>query len=331
MFKESDPSLFFKSQKTHDRRLGEWAKTLLAADLDKIASQLNPQDRNCVIAGYADDEGVKNNSGRVGAHLAPRKIREYFYKMTPPFYFDLDCENPNRNSYKIFDVGDLDPGLGDLTTRHLRAQELALRAFSNNMYWIALGGGHDYAYPDISAFIEGCSKKSSERALIINFDAHLDVRPTDHGINSGTAFYRILKEYPHIDLVQVGIQSQCNSRTQFQWTEGRGAKVLTYDDLRRSGEDLTSFCRNRLGDLLAHQKCFISVDMDGFSNAYAPGCSQSFATGLQPDEFFKFVSFLCQDLDVRGLGLYECAPNLDFDNMTSKLAALIMHKFIFLG
>ncbi len=57
--------------------------------------------------------------------------------------------------------------------------------------WISLGGGHDYGYGDGAGFIEGHLIAGQRRPLILNFDAHLDVRPIDRGFTSGTPFFRI--------------------------------------------------------------------------------------------------------------------------------------------
>ncbi|MEK7355711.1 MAG: arginase family protein, partial [Bdellovibrionota bacterium] len=64
-------------------------------------------------------------------------------------------------------------------------------------------------------------------------------------------------------------------------------------------------------------------------SAVAPGCSQSWATGLMPREFFATFELIVTRLDVRALGLYEVSPPLDQDDRTSKLAAQIAHHYIF--
>ncbi len=312
IFKKTDAKLFFKSQKSNDLRLGE---KVIALDYNFFEMQKDQKDY-FLIAGYPDDEGIKNNSGRLGAALAPYKIREFFYKMTPAAQMKFD----------LGDLGDLEIQKFELEMRHEKAKEIATQALKNNYKWIALGGGHDYAFADVSAFIETCE----DRPLIINFDAHLDVRSTENGINSGTPFFRILEKYQEIDLVQIGIQAQCNSLAHFDYSREHQVEVLKYDDFRLSGENLSSYCIKRLSHLITkRRKCFLSIDIDGFSSAYAPGCSQSFATGFQIDEFFQLTSILNKRLDVRGIGIYECSPPLDQDNQTSKLAALIMHKFVF--
>ncbi len=77
------------------------------------------------------------------------------------------------------------------------------------------------------------------------------------------------------------------------------------------------------------KKVFLSVDIDAFTSNEAPGCSQSWTTGLVTKDFLAALAWLIQEYDVRGLGLYEVSPPLDQDNRTSKLAALIAHGFIF--
>ncbi|MNL46507.1 Formimidoylglutamase [compost metagenome] len=77
------------------------------------------------------------------------------------------------------------------------------------------------------------------------------------------------------------------------------------------------------------KKVFLSVDIDAFTSSEAPGCSQSWTTGLFTKDFMAALAWLIASYDVRGLGIYEVSPPLDQDNRTSKLAALIAHKFIF--
>ena len=313
IFKKTAENLFFKSKNLNDDRLGSLVQSVSAQEYLKISSM----KENFVIAGYADDEGIRNNSGRPGAHLAPSKIREYLYKMTPV---------QGKPSFDIFDLGDLDPSILALSERHQKVIELATAAYKNKSRWIGLGGGHDYGYPDVASFL----KSAESRPLVVNFDAHLDVRPTSNGISSGTPFFRILEEFSDLDFIELGIQSQCNSIAHLEYCRKHEVQILNYDELRNSDEDLKNYFCSKFSRLLTEKRpSFLSIDIDSFSNAYAPGCSQSFATGFEPNEFFKLFSFLNRKLDVRGIGIYECSPPLDQDNHTSKLAALIVHKYLF--
>lgn len=303
------PEKFFTKDDPQDPRLGDFAKT--------ISDSMDLTD-SVVIVGYPDDEGITNNSGRIGAKDAPQKIREFFYKMTPHL---LRSHQP-----KIIDGGDLKLD-SSLEERQQNAQS-NLEKILKQTRAITLGGGHDYGYPDGAAFLEVFGAKGKNpKPLIINFDAHLDVRPHKDKITSGTPFYRLLKKYNEFDFVEIGIQSQCNSRYHLEWAKAKDAKVLSFDEIQYSGESQSDVILRFLEPLLLKKRaCFISVDIDGFSSSFAPGCSQSFATGLDPANFFTVFKVLYERMDVKLLGIYEVSPPLDTDNRTSKLAAQIMFE-----
>jgi formiminoglutamase len=325
-FQSTEKTLFFSKNDPQDPRLGDLAKSvpvgLSKNDYDTfLKSQISARD--FVIAGYPDDEGIRINGGRPGAAQAPAVIRKYLYKMTPGLF----CQSPPKS---IWDLGDLRTTDCDLATRHETAAEWAELSMQADAHWIALGGGHDYGFAEASAFARTCLEKWQKRPLILNFDAHLDVRPAHSGLSSGTPFYRLLETFPEIDFAEIGIQGQCNSRAHLDWCQAKGARVLTYEETQMSGVGFAQQVLDFLGEwILRPRPALISIDIDGFSNAFAPGCSQSWATGFEPMEFFKLFAILLKRLDVRALGIYETSPPLDQDDRTSKLAAQILHRYIY--
>ncbi len=306
-FEPADKALFFKSTKTGDARLGEFVNTSTTAET------------TFVIAGYPDDEGIQINGGRLGAKKAPDVIRNYFYKTTP-----IE-KNP---AYQIEDLGNLKIS-GTLAERHDSVKQTVLQNLEKNKIWIGLGGGHDYGYPDGAGFLKSCIK-SKYKPLVINFDAHLDVRPTDQGLSSGTPFYRLLtdSELPAFDFVEIGIQKQCNSPAHKEWLKEKTPYVFELDELLLEGNWAQSLFA-KMAPLLVHKRpTYISIDIDGFSSAIAPGCSQSWAAGLDANSFLLFLTLLKKRLDIRCVGIYEVSPPLDTDDRTSKLAAQILHHVI---
>jgi formiminoglutamase len=298
--------LFFSKNDSADPRMGE---ICFFKRLDSDFSE------EYTLIGYPDDEGISLNQGRKGSALAPDKIREYFYKMTP----DLFSEK-NRT---LADLGNLEVSKVILSERHQQAKQHALNLLKKNKKLISLGGGHDYAYCDGAAFIEAFK---GQNPLIINIDAHLDVRNTNNGFNSGTAFYRLLSEYKNdFELIELGIQNQCNSKTHFNWAKAQGAKVISLEQIELVG------LFNSIFDLIKDPRpCYLSVDIDGFSSTEAPGCSQSWTSGIRFQEFNQFLVQLNEKVKLQSIGIYEVSPPLDSDHRTSKLAALILHRFLFL-
>ncbi|MCC6137214.1 MAG: formimidoylglutamase [Bdellovibrionaceae bacterium] len=312
-FKPCSLDLFFKSTKPSDPRLGEQA--LFVKELSPA-----PTPTSFVIAGFPDDEGIRINGGRPGAEKAPDTIRKYLYKMTAPAW--------RKTAATVLDVGNLSLDT-DLALRHQEARQKASAALTAGHRWIGLGGGHDYGFSDGAGFLDVYSK-NKYKPLIINFDAHLDVRDTSQGLSSGTPFYRLLMDYPEnsFEFIEIGIQSQCNSTGHYEWALKKNAKIITLDDILPSHLTLTVL--ERIAESLVHPRpTFLSVDIDAFSSAFAPGCSQSWSTGLEPNAFFVLLDVLLKRLDVRSLGIYEVSPPLDTDDRTAKLAAQIAHRFIY--
>lgn len=313
-FKPIDDSLLFSRNDPKDQRLGEIARLCPLSELPE-ASQ-----NSFVIAGYPDDAGIKINGGRLGASHAPDVIRKYLYKMTPSYLASQPADS-------IYDIGNLNLD-AELEARHKIARDSSHQALSKGHKWIVFGGGHDYGFSDSSAYCETLT--ANEKPLVINFDAHLDVRPIDKGFSSGTPFFRLLSEFSKIDFLEIGIQGQCNSRDHVNWLKERGGKILSMEEIRASAETFSISVLKFLEPyLLKKRPAFLSVDIDAFSSSDAPGCSQSWPTGFRTEEFFDVYQVLLKRLEVRGLGIYEVSPPLDQDDRTSKLAALIAHRFLY--
>lgn len=328
LFQSVDSKLFFSRNDLNDPRLGDLAKALPPAtsaqdftdSVLEIIQTHAPEFRHYVIAGYPDDEGIRINGGRPGASLAPTEVRRPLYKMTPSLI--------KSNAPLVWDAGDLKPSAFDLQKRHQVISDCAQATLSAGGNWIGIGGGHDYGFADAAAFCSWCKTKGI-RPLVINFDAHLDVRPTSGGLSSGTPFFRMLEAFPETDFVELGIQAHCNSRAHLEWVKSKGARVLTQEQFEISGQPLATLALDLMGDwILKSRPVFLSIDIDGFSSSVAPGCSQSWATGFMPMDFFPLLEVLTARLDVKLLGIYEVSPPLDQDARTAKLAAQIIHRVL---
>ncbi|MDZ4083951.1 MAG: formimidoylglutamase [Bdellovibrionales bacterium] len=321
-----DKDLLFSRQDPADPRLGDIVKCGALIDLAQSKQSKNPP---VALMGYPDDSGIKLNGGRIGASLAPTRIRNFLYRMTPPAFLDLSQENPDV-FFPVFDLGDVDAGrTGTLGDRHDFARETVRKVLKTGARLITLGGGHDYGFPDAAAYCEQAIAKG-QRPLVINYDAHLDVRPTDRGLTSGTPFYRLLEEFPEIDFIELGLQGQCNSRAHLRWVQDRGGLVSFEESRALEGLSLTGTLQRFLGEAaLRRRSAFLSIDIDAFSSSVAPGASQSWPTGFLPADFFDSFSWCLNRLDVQSIGIYEVSPPLDIDDRTSRLAALIAHRFMF--
>lgn len=307
------PSEIASSPKAHQYQDKRWASEShwINQDFESYSDQLKT---DWALLGYPDDEGIQINKGRVGAALGPNSIRELFFKTAF-----------RKGAQAITDIGDLQLE-GSLAERHERAKKILNRLHSEGQKIITLGGGHDYGYPDGAAFLE---TYRHQKSVVINFDAHLDVRAPNPGLSSGTPFYRLKEEFPKMNLIQFGIQPQCNSDEHTDWCRQKNIEIIHWPALLKGERPMVHQLAKALNSKdLDACVAFISVDIDVFNSGIAPGCSQSWPTGLTANQFYLILDWLKTHLNIRHLGIYEVSPPLDPGVSTLRLAAQIMHQLL---
>ena len=73
---------------------------------------------------------------------------------------------------------------------------------------------------------------------------------------------------------------------------------------------------------------YLTVDLDGFSSAYAPGVSAPSPLGFTPNFFFKVLDFLMNSQKVVAVDIAELNPKYDRDHCTASLAARIVYAVV---
>lgn len=262
------------------------------------------------IVGYACEEGVRRNLGRIGAKKGPEVIRERLAKVAL------------HHTKKIADVGDI-----VCVDEHLEAcqtayAEIITKLIKNNVLPIGLGGGHDIAYATFKGIYNSLENKNTSVG-ILNFDAHFDLRPVETQPNSGTPFNQIINECKNGELTvnyfPIGIQPQANTPSLF--TIANDENVTFIDHLHCNfetiKEQLTAFIKN-------NDHIYITIDMDGFSSAYASGVSAPSPLGFSPNFVIKTLEYLLKSNKVIACDIAELNPKYDIDNQTATLAARLV-------
>mgnify|MGYP003668861918 FL=1 len=276
------------------------------------------QNKTIALLGYSSDEGVRRNHGRVGSSLGPDAIRKQLGKM--PNHLD--------NNTQLIDFGNLECNDEDLESLQSDLSVAVKFFLDNNAIPIILGGSHDLAY----GHYNGLSQYLPEGKTIgiINFDAHFDLRPNINGNTSGTPFYQIATEHEakneSIKYMVLGIRKDANTKDLFEFAETHQANYLQQK----------YFCMTYLEHVELRLMQFIedvdylytTIDLDGFSSAYAPGVSASSPMGFSPDIVLKSLKLILESGKLLGLDVVELNPNYDVDDQTAKLAASLVHHVI---
>tara|TARA_R110002020_G_scaffold113688_1_gene261602 strand:+ start:107153 stop:108145 length:993 start_codon:yes stop_codon:yes gene_type:complete len=273
------------------------------------------------LLGYACDEGVKRNQGRVGAAKGPDAIREQLGKLPDHL----------RDKTSLLDLGNISCGDGDLEACQQTLSSKVSQLLSKRAFPILLGGGHDIAYTHYRGIKDHLKNLGDAKTIgIINFDAHFDLRPTTNGTTSGTPFHQIAQECERegvpFKYLCLGIRKDANSGSLFTTAAELGALYVENDRFNLFYRDETiqiikDFYQGV--DVL-----YTTLDLDGFSSAFAPGVSAASPMGFSPDIVLECLQTIIASKKLISMDVAELNPVYDRDGQTAKLAASLIHFMV---
>lgn len=295
-----------------------WHQEIELCDINNLQdTSIHHKQIDIAILGYACDEGVRRNIGRVGTQQGPKVLRERLAKL--PIHFE---------SKIVADFGDIICIDEDMESCQGAFSKIISKLISENIFPIAIGGGHDMAYPHFMGIRNVIKNTPKNKIGIINFDAHFDLRPVEFKANSGTPFNQIISELDknneNVEYFAIGIQQQSNTKELFDIAKNKNISYAINYDCESSKTELEAL-KERLKPFIAkNDYLYITIDMDGFSSAYAPGVSAPSPLGFTPYFVFKLLSFLFESKKVISCDIAELNPTFDNDGITSILAAKIV-------
>ncbi|MCL6267127.1 formimidoylglutamase [Flagellimonas myxillae] len=283
--------------------------------LDEIPE---PPKKSIALLGYACDEGVKRNQGRVGAVKGPDVIKNSLAKM------------PNHlpSTVQLYDAGNITCSDGDMEASQQALSLGVTSLLDKKQFPIVLGGGHDVAYGHYHGIKTHLgSKKEGQTIGIINFDAHFDLRQNTQNNNSGTPFYQIAmeckKENIKFNYLCLGIRKDANDRNLFQTAKELDVNFILSDTFQIQFLDEINTWINAF--IKTVDNAYVTIDLDGFSSAYAPGVSAPSPMGFTPQIVLECLKTIIASGKLISVDLAEMNPKYDVDGQTAKLAASLVH------
>lgn len=272
--------------------------------------------KHCVI-GIPDHQGVFHVGGRLGAQSGPAAFRKHFFKMKSQVNVWEKCS----------DLGDVGPIKSSVRENLERASQMIEAAHGSFRKVLVVGGGHDHGYSQLKGLKLALGKRA--RIGCMNIDAHLDVRKPSPHVTSGSPFYLALEEglIRGKDFVEFGIQEHANAPELFTYVKAHGAKVVLLRDLR-FGNAVQVFKRELSRLVKTCDHVALSVDLDAFAAAFAPGVSAPQAEGFSPSDGLQMVEFAGSLKKVSSLGLFELNPEHDLGSSTALLTATLGFHFL---
>ncbi|MEZ9387411.1 formimidoylglutamase [Vibrio lentus] len=300
----------------------------LGTRVHHITSQVQSNeltDGAIALVGFASDAGVARNKGRVGAKQAPNLIRQALANMA----WHSDAH--------IADLGDIECNDGQLEVSQKQCASVIANALSTNKV-ITLGGGHEVAWASFQGLAEHLHKAKrldkdqpvhKPKIGIVNFDAHFDLREFESNIadvkpSSGTPFNQI-SDYCHTQqwpfhYACLGVSAASNTKALFNKADQLG---VWYEHDR----NMTQI--NQVAQLVKLQKfiaecdyLYLTIDLDVFPAATAPGVSAPAARGVSYEALAPFLEQIFQHSEKLIIAdIAEYNPDYDVDGQTARLAA----------
>lgn len=271
--------------------------------------------KDLVFHGFAVDEGVKRNKGRVGAKDAPPIIRKNMANF-PIVSPDL----------RLKDFGDLYCIDGNLEEAQKNLAENVSKVLSRGAKSIVLGGGHEVTFGHYSAIRQAFP---NSKIGIINIDAHFDNRtPEVEGPSSGTGFWQIAQEGT-IHSLHIGIQRNSNTLKLFDCAHDYGMKYILADEL--FFDNLPSIYE-RIDELATEADVlYLTICTDVFNASIAPGVSALAYNGIFADPtFMHFYRHILKQDKLIALDVAEVNPTYDLQERTARLAACLINEYLML-
>ncbi|MGP5133507.1 formimidoylglutamase [Psychrobacter cibarius] len=307
------------------------------------------EDQNIGLIGFACDQGVRRNQGRVGARAAPPLIRRAF--ATLPVIAELQKRFDGQLSTLLGDAGDIhchdddDFAAHTLEQAQLKYADKVSAIVKQGGLPIGLGGGHAIAYGSFlglwqalantndtstDANINISTNVSTPPTIgIINFDAHLDIRQSDVA-TSGTPFRQIAEHLTAhkqpFHYCCIGVSRFSNTAALFDRAEQLGVHIISDED-----------CHYQPRQILADQVIsfinqvdvvYLTIDMDCLPASVVPGVSAPAAYGIELGFVERMVKTIMVSGKVKMVDIAEINPAFDIDGRSCKVAGRLLATII---
>jgi len=274
-------------------------------------------DITFAIIGFKCDEGIQRDLGRAGAFDGPTSIREQLAT--------LPVQKPNIHCY---DAGNIVCQDHDLETSQQALAEVVAIFLANGIRPIVIGGGHEVAFGHYQGIAKTYTKE--KRLGIINFDPHFDLHtmhPSHRG-SAATTFYQVaqshLADKRHFDYNCIGIQHAGDIRQSFTIAKKLKVKYILADELHQRLQEKCFDFVDRIID--ENDILYLSLSLDVFSAAFAPGVSSIQPLGLNPWHVIPLLRQVAASTKIISYDIAEHVPRFDIDHRTAKLAASMIYE-----
>ncbi len=206
------------------------------------------------------------------------------------------------------------PNMAGPASMHEDIFESARQVVRDGKFMIGLGGEHSISSGLVRA-VQGKHKKLS----VLQIDAHADLRDSyeDTPFSHASAMRRVMDL--HVPVIGVGIRNY--SAEEHKFMRARKISPISARDTRED-IDWMQTAVDRLTE-----NVYVSIDIDGFDPAYAPGTGTPEPGGLEWYQVCDLLKAVAMERRIVAADVVEVIP-LPGNAQTEFLAAKLIYKLI---
>jgi formiminoglutamase len=267
------------------------------------------------LVGFACDEGVRRNGGRVGAKEGPRAIRAALANLAW------------HHGPAAYDAGDVECAGEDLEGAQSRLAAAVAGAVRAGHRPLVLGGGHETAW---GTFQGVAAAWPGAKIGVVNIDTHFDLRG-DPRPTSGTPFAQIAnwcrEQGRPFRYLCVGVSRVANTLALFERARELGA--VWKEDVQ-CGAWMGDIEEEWFGDFAAEVDCIhLGIDLDVLPASTMPAVSAPAARGVPLEVVTEIVHRFVELPKTVAVDLVEYNPALDADGRGARMAAYLAWQVAF--
>ena len=184
----------------------------------------------------------------------------------------------------------------------------------DHRFTILLGGNNAVTRPAA----HGLRLPLSEVGLI-TFDAHFDMRETDHGPMNGNPVRCLLEDgLPGANICQIGLAPFANTRKMYDDAVDAGIEIWDIEQVLDLG--IEAALDAALEHLSHVEAIMVDFDIDVIDRSQLPGAPGARPGGLPATDFFRAARRLGEEPRIRLVDLTEFDPGLDVSDISALTA-----------
>ncbi|AZN38016.1 formimidoylglutamase [Iodobacter ciconiae] len=265
------------------------------------------QASGIALLGFACDEGVRRNQGRIGAAAGPVALRKALANLA------------YHPSLPLYDAGDVACENGDLDAAHQRLAAAVSQNIQAGHLSLVLGGGHETAF---GHWLGITNAHPSQRIGIVNFDAHFDLRVASEA-TSGTPFAQIAascaKRGQDFQYLCMGVAETANTEALFN--KARQVQAAWRLDTEMTPWQLTETVAQLQAFIDQVDVVYLTIDLDVLPAAQMPAVSAPAGFGVEISVIEHLSRLLAASRKLVAADLVEFNPLFDIDSHGAKAAA----------